>query len=284
MRRIALISEHASPLSALGGVDSGGQNVYVGQVARHLVRMGYEVDVFTRRDAKSMPRVIAWEGLRVINVDAGPPAYVRKEDMLPYMTDFAEQVMRFMSREGRRYDLVHANFFMSAHVACLIKVKTGIPFVVTFHALGRVRRQFQGKDDFPEERIEIEERAMREAEWVIAECPQDQEDIMRLYGVETSKIRVVPCGFDPDEFAPMNKQFARSVLGLDKDEFIVLQAGRIVPRKGVDTAIEGFGLLVKEHSVAARMIIVGGEAEEDDPRMRDEMARLARIAESTGAA
>lgn len=284
MRKIALISEHASPLSALGGVDSGGQNVYVGQVARHLARMGYDVDVFTRRDSQAMPMVIPWEGVRVVNVDAGPPAYVRKEELLPYMPRFAEQVMRFMSREGQRYDLIHANFFMSALVACLIKAKTGIPFVVTFHALGRVRRQFHGKDDFPDERIEIEERAMRETEWVIAECPQDQEDLMRLYGAETSRVRVVPCGFDPDEFAPMNKQFARSVLGLDKDEFIVLQAGRMVPRKGVDTAIEGFGLLVKERSVPARMIVVGGAAGDDDSRMRDEMARLARIAESAGAA
>jgi len=29
MRRIALISEHASPLASIGSVDSGGQNVYV---------------------------------------------------------------------------------------------------------------------------------------------------------------------------------------------------------------------------------------------------------------
>ena len=36
MKRIAMISEHASPLAMLGGVDAGGQNVYVGQLARHL--------------------------------------------------------------------------------------------------------------------------------------------------------------------------------------------------------------------------------------------------------
>ena len=35
-RRVALISEHASPLAVLGGVDSGGQNIYVGKVASHL--------------------------------------------------------------------------------------------------------------------------------------------------------------------------------------------------------------------------------------------------------
>jgi D-inositol-3-phosphate glycosyltransferase len=48
--RVALISEHASPLATIGGVDCGGQNVYVAQFAQNLARMGHHVDVFTRRD------------------------------------------------------------------------------------------------------------------------------------------------------------------------------------------------------------------------------------------
>ncbi|MDP8923180.1 MAG: glycosyltransferase family 1 protein, partial [Chloroflexota bacterium] len=42
--RVGLISEHASPLVQIGGVDSGGQNVYVGHVAKQLAARGYEVD------------------------------------------------------------------------------------------------------------------------------------------------------------------------------------------------------------------------------------------------
>jgi hypothetical protein len=58
--RVAMISEHASPLAMLGGVDSGGQNVYVGQLARHLAANGYEVDVFTRRDSAVLPETAEW--------------------------------------------------------------------------------------------------------------------------------------------------------------------------------------------------------------------------------
>lgn len=57
MNRIALISGHASPLAATGGTDSGGQNVYVGQVVRHLARLGCQVDVFTRKDKALAPKV-----------------------------------------------------------------------------------------------------------------------------------------------------------------------------------------------------------------------------------
>lgn len=40
--KIALVSEHASPLAVTGGVDSGGQNIYVANVARELNEMGHE--------------------------------------------------------------------------------------------------------------------------------------------------------------------------------------------------------------------------------------------------
>ena len=75
-RRIAMISEHASPLAILGGVDSGGQNVYVGQLARHLAALGYEVDVFTRRDSPHLPETAEWmSGVRIVHVPAGPAEF-----------------------------------------------------------------------------------------------------------------------------------------------------------------------------------------------------------------
>jgi D-inositol-3-phosphate glycosyltransferase len=104
--RIAMISEHASPLSTLGGADSGGQNVYVGQIAANLARAGHHVDLFTRRDDPAQPEVVPWtNGVRIVPVAAGPPAPVRKEDLLPFMPEFTRWMLRFMKRDGIRYDL-----------------------------------------------------------------------------------------------------------------------------------------------------------------------------------
>ena len=50
MTGIAFISEHASPLAALGGTDAGGQNVYVSELAKQLAAAGYLIDIFTRRE------------------------------------------------------------------------------------------------------------------------------------------------------------------------------------------------------------------------------------------
>ncbi|MFW5973604.1 MAG: glycosyltransferase, partial [Bacteroidota bacterium] len=120
MKRIALISEHASPLDALGGVDSGGQNVYVAQVGRHLARSGYHVDVFTRRTRPELPLVVEVQPeFRVVNVPAGPPTFVRKEELLAHMPEFTRFVLKFFG-SGSPYDLLHANFWMSGLVAAEI--------------------------------------------------------------------------------------------------------------------------------------------------------------------
>src|SRR5947208_5177538 len=101
MIRVALISEHASPLAWLGGTDSGGQNVYVGQVARHLAARGHQVDVFTRRDRADLPEQMRFaDGVRLIHVPAGPPTAVRKEDLLPYIDDFSQFVREFCDRDA----------------------------------------------------------------------------------------------------------------------------------------------------------------------------------------
>ena len=262
MRRIALVSEHASPLAVPGSVDSGGQNVYVAQVARHLAQLGYLVDVYTRCDSPSLPRVAHWEtDIRVIHVPAGPPEPVPKEAMLPHMDEFARFMIGFARSQDLRYDLLHANFFMSGMVARQVREALGTPFVITFHALGRVRRLHQGRaDGFPAEREAIEESLMRDADRIIAECPQDRDDMALHYGAPASRMDIVPCGFDPEEFWPVHG-IARTKLGLHPSEFVVLQLGRMVPRKGVDTAIGAIAALRDRHGICARLMVVGSDCQ-----------------------
>lgn len=284
-KRIALISEHATPLGIFGGVDSGGQNVYVGQLAKHLAAIGYDVDVLTRRDSEHLPDIVEWhQGVRVIHMPAGPPIALPKEHLLPYMGEFTAFVLSWC-RSQVAYDVIHANFWMSAFVAAEIKRSLGIPFVVTFHALGRVRRQYQGQADlFPDERFAIEDRVVQEADYIIAECPQDREDLLTLYHADPTRIRVITCGFDPMEFWAINKVRARLTLGLPPDEPLILQLGRMVPRKGIDNVIYGFAELVKQQVTPVRLLIVGGEADSPDPQQTPEIGRLQAIAAELGVA
>jgi phosphoheptose isomerase len=283
-RRIALISEHASPLASLGGVDAGGQNVYVAQLARHLARAGDRVDVFTRRDDPAQPQIVEWQpGVRVIHVPAGPPAPLPKEQLLGHMGEFTSWLLGELSRRSRGYDLVHANFFMSGMVAAELKRALHVPFVVTFHALGRVRRQYQGPDDgFPDARLEIEDRVVAEADRILAECPQDEEDLIRLYNADPARIEIVPCGFDPEELEPRSRPLARLELGLDPGERIILQLGRLVPRKGVDTVIRSIAQLRNDHDLPVRLLIVGGPDRDPGAVAWPELDRLRAVAAEAG--
>lgn len=284
VRRVALISEHASPLASPGSIDCGGQNVYVASLARELGLAGYLVDIFTRRDAFSQRPVVQWaDNIRVIHVPAGPAHYVPKEQMLPYMDTFSRFVTRFARRQSQPYDIVHANFFMSGMVAQHLKEALGIPFVITFHALGHVRRIAQGAaDTFPPVRLQIELDLMRNADCIIAECPQDKLDMERLYGAPSERIEIAPCGFDPQELWPVPEQLARVRLGLAQDKFIVLQLGRMVPRKGVDTVIQGVAMLREQHGIHAELLVVGGEEQRRDGHESPELIRLRAIAAQLG--
>ena len=125
---------------------------------------------------------------------------------------------------------------------------------------------------------------------MVAECPQDQEDLIRLYDADVARLTIVPAGFDPAEFWPVDRAHAwRKIaaemgITLEPDERVILQLGRMVPRKGVDTAVQALARLVHDHGIAARLMIVGGESREPDSQTTPEIARLRAIAESEGVA
>ncbi|GAB3417786.1 glycosyltransferase [Niabella aquatica] len=281
-KRIALISEHASPLATLGGTDAGGQNVYVMELAKQLSRQGYQVDVFTRWEDSNKPQTVCCNSqMRVIHIEAGPKAYIEKENLLPYMVPFRRRFIDFIREEKLSYELIHANFFMSALVAMEVKMILGIPYVITFHALGYIRQLFQGNNDrFPAERIRIEKDAIRFADGIIAECPQDKEDLIEHYSAPEEKIYIVPCGVDTSQFYRVPPIEARIRINLPEDGFTLLQLGRMVPRKGVANVIRALSILRKKE-LPVRLVVVGGD--QDVPgQTNPELARLQQLCEDLG--
>lgn len=272
-RKIAFISDHASPLASLGGTDSGGQNVYVAETASELQKLGYEVDIFTRRDSKDIDEIVTYDaGIRVIHITAGPAKPIPKEEIFQYMPAFSAAVLSFIEEQKDRYNLVHAHFWLSGMTALNIKESLGIPFVITFHALGYIRRLHQGcSDRFPEIRIEIEKEIVREADHLIAECPQDRLDLIDHYDADDSKITVIPCGFNKLDFFQVDKNIAKAKIGIEEKHKIILQLGRMVPRKGIDNVIEAFAQIAHQDNLL-RLVIVGGD--KADSQTLDEIQRL----------
>jgi D-inositol-3-phosphate glycosyltransferase len=270
-KKIAFISEHASPLASLGGADAGGQNVYVGELAIQLANNGYLIDIYTRWEDATLPKVVNYHpGVRVIHVKAGPIHYIAKEGLLGLMEEFKEDMLAFITSQQLSYQLIHANFWMSGLVAMRLKSLLNIPFVITFHALGHVRMRYQKEQDkFPPERLVIEETIVREADRIVAECPQDFEDLLNEYQADPEKLVIIPCGFNQKEFYPADKNIAKRCLNLDEKDILILQLGRMVPRKGIDNVIRALPL-INTPGKKVKLMIVGGESGEPN----DELHRL----------
>jgi len=282
MQRIAMISEHASPLAVAGSIDSGGQNIHVAELSKQLARQGWLVDVFTRRDQAILPEVLHWQpGVRVIHLDAGPARAVAKEALLPFMAQFGAGLERWFARE--HYLLAHAHFFMSGVAARAPAARRGLPLIMTFHALGRVRRLHQGDSDgFPDSRGDIESRLIRDADRVIAECPQDHEDLRTLYNAPAHKLDVVPCGCDLKQLHPEDMDEARLRLGWPRNAFCLLQLGRLVPRKGVDNVILAVAALKRRFRIEAQLFVVGGNSFHPSAEATPEIGRLSGLVEQHG--
>jgi D-inositol-3-phosphate glycosyltransferase len=269
---IALVSEHANPLASVGGVDAGGQNVHVAELAGALAARGHRVRVYSRRDRSDLPeRLPLARGAEVVHVPAGPAVTVGKDELLPYMREFG----RFLAADWayERPDAVHAHFWMSGLAATAAAGPAGIPVLQTFHALGSVKRRHQGAADAsPAERVRLETALSRQVDAVLATSTDELTELARL-GMPPGAATVIPCGVDATRFSPDGP----AVRGRSGRRRLV-SVGRLVPRKGYDLAIRAL-VAVPD----AELVIAGGPAGAAlgaDP----EAARLRALADRLGVA
>jgi glycosyltransferase involved in cell wall biosynthesis len=269
--RIELISEHASPLAAIGGVDAGGQNVHVAALAAGLARRGHDVTVHTRRDDAALPdRMVTQDGYDVAHVTAGPERVLPKDELLPHMPEFARVLHDQWADQPP--DVVHAHFWMSGLAAVEATADLPVPVLQTFHALGSVKRRHQGAaDSSPAQRVELERALCRTVAHVVATCSDEVFELRRL-GLPSDRASIVPCGVDTAVFTPRGPVAPRG----DRPRLLVL--GRVVERKGQDDAVRALRAVPD-----AELVVVGGPPAGEldaDPEVR----RLRSVAEDAGVA
>lgn len=276
LRRVAMVSEHASPLAVLGGVDAGGQNVHVAALASHLARRGMEVVVHTRRDDPDLPeRVALAPGVVVHHVDAGPAEPIPKDELFGYMDRFAAELQ--LAWRADAPDVVHTHFWMSGYAGLRAARPLGVPVVHTFHALGIVKRRHQGdRDTSPPERLAVEREVLRTSDHVVATCTDEVFELLQLGG-DPHRVSVVPCGVDTSSFHPVAADVG-SVAGRRHRRHRLLVVGRLVERKGVGNVITALG------GVPDTELVVAGGPEVTDLGADPEITRLRSLAETHGVA
>lgn len=275
-RRIAMISLHTSPMAVLGGRETGGMNVYVREVATQLGASGVLVDIFTRRLDPSLPAAAEIAaGVRLVQVDAGPPSLVEKEDLPAYVEPFAAAVEAFRAAEDVTYDLIHSHYWLSAAAGDILARAWDAPHAAMFHTLGDVKLRARASERESEVRLATERRLVHALDRVVAATEHERRLLRQIYRVDPSRVAVVPLGVDLEQFAPGDRGAARRRLGLTEDERIILAIGRIEPLKGLDVLIQSLSAMSDRERVG--LYIIGG-----DERARPELDRLEAIARTFG--
>jgi D-inositol-3-phosphate glycosyltransferase len=268
--KIAMVSEHASPLAALGCAATGGQNLHIAELSTALSRCGHQVTVYTRRDDPDLPeRVETPLGYTVVHVPAGPAEHLPNDELLQHMGAFAQFLDAQWTTD--RPDVAHAHFWMSGIATQLAANHLNLPVVQTFHGLGVAMRRQGAQDASSNERQRLEAVVARSATWVAATCNDEVFELVRM-GRSRARISVVPCGVNLDLFAPGGPVAVRS------EHHRIVSVGKLMPHNGFDILIRALPAMPNTE------LLVVGAPDEPDLDSDPEACRLRDLADQLGVA
>jgi glycosyltransferase involved in cell wall biosynthesis len=169
-------------------------------------------------------------------------------------------------RRSFPFDLVHAHMvYPEGAVAHRLSRRYGLPFVLTEHAPW-------SEQWFASAAVRREALAAGRAAASVLAVSTSVKETIASYGIESSKVRVVPVGVDPDRFR------------LDESETReprqILYVGWLNYNKGIDDLLHAVDL-IRRDGERVRLLLVGSAAYR---KTRLEEEALRRLADSLGLA
>jgi D-inositol-3-phosphate glycosyltransferase len=274
--RIALISVDGDPAAEIGQEEAGGQNVYVRQVGYSLARLGWEVDMFTRRSNPEQAAIVQHSlNCRTIRLKAGPAEFIGRDNLFDYLPEFIREFQQFQQHQGFHYPLIHTNYWLSSWVGMELKKQQPLIQLHTYHSLGAVKYRSIG--DVPviaAQRLAVEKACLETVDCVVATSPQEQKHMLVLVSSK-GNIDMIPCGTDIEKFGQISRCVAREKLGIAPEAKIVLYVGRFDRRKGIETLVRAVAKSNFRDNADLELVIGGGSRPgESDGIERDRIANI----------
>lgn len=290
MKRIAMISVHECPLASSEGKEKGGINVYVYELSKALGLLGQTIDIYTRVQDTTNPRIVQVnDHVRVIHIVAGPESPIPKKDVINHLSEFASNMDAFIKSESLVYDTFHAHYYYSGIVAHTLRQTYAYKakIVMTFHTLGLMKQLVSRTEvsSDPNTRVSMEQMLVRESDFFVTSSENDAQYLETLYDCQKNIITSISPGVDTTLFYPQDQRKAKEAIGAYLDHRIILSVGRIDPVKGFDVLLFALKMLLHDHPELTDTIclwIVGGDVGEDKSNWSSELQTLDRLRVTLG--
>ena len=272
----------------LGLPDTGGQVVFVLELAKQFAEMGYRVDIVTRRFEDQPEFDDMGPGLRVWRIPFGGSEFIRKEDMHDHLGEFQQNLAAAVADAQIAYDVINSHYWDAGWAGQHLAEEWDIPHIHTPHSLGSWKRdgmqgdpqELEGNYRF-EERIRREFLVFRRSEHVIATTTQQVEHLQEHYEVPERHIAMIPPGIDERRYTPVDGKTTQSLRRrIQFRKHDVYTVGRAAANKGYDLLIRALPALRESVSDARLQLAVGANSDKD----RKMVDKWRGIAESVGVA
>ncbi len=272
--RIAMLSTHGyfDPEPILGRTDTGGQVVYVLELAKALARQGIKVDIYTRwfnPDQAQIDPVPDTPDVRVIRIIAGPWEFIPKEFIYEFLPELTDNMETFIKEQGLEYDLYHGHYVDAGIVTVEIAKRMNKPSYFTPHSLGAWKKQQMGGDPVEMEkkfnfklRIAEEINVFNSVKGLSMTTVLQYEKLKELYDYDADNIVVIAPGVDIHRFHPPTLDDLR--IQTELPEKYIFCLSRIDTNKGHDLLLEAYAKIQKQ--IPDIDLVIGGGSPNPKPR------------------
>ena len=290
IKNIAMLSTHGyfDPVPQLGRTDTGGQVVYVLELAQALVTHGVKVDIYTRWFEQSKPQIDPvpdCPDVRVIRIPCGPREFIPKEFIYDVLPDLAINMVAFIKDNNLAYDLFHGHYVDAGIVTIDVAKGMGKPAFFTAHSLGAWKRDQMGGDpDKMEKQFNFKHRIaeeMRIFQAVNAQTLTTQlqlEKLNELYNYSADNIVMIEPGTDIHTYHPLVE--GEKDMEITLPEKYVFCISRIDSNKGHDMLLRAFDIVRKQ--VTDVDLVIGGGSPNPKQRELDIKAGMKKIIDECG--
>ncbi len=245
----------------------GGLARHVGKLVQGLAAQDVEVHVLTRGDERAaLEEEVERDGVIVHRVRE--PSRPRDlSEFVAWIEHMNADMLAAGVELGDRYDfdLVHGHDWLVAAAGDHLAKRFRAPLVMTIHATEYGRHQGY-VDKHPQSYIHgVEKWVVNRAERVITCSHYMRGHVADVFGIEESRVSVIPNGIDPEDLQPVDDLDALRRNFAAPDERLLLLVGRLVYEKGFQLALEALPRVI-DRVGGVRYLVAGSGPHEAELR------------------